>query len=573
VKLPEGWSSTTLDKLLVQIVGGGTPSKANTAFFRGIIPFMTVKDMKDRFPTDTIDHISNDAVKASATSVVPADTLIVATRMSLGKVARPRFETAINQDLKALFIAEGIDKTFIEHWWRWRSGHIQSLGTGTTVKGIRLEDIRSLEIDVPPAGEQKRIADKLDAALARVDACRERLDRVPFILKGFRQAVLAAATSGKLTEEWRTGNPTGTTGQSLLKEMRARHHAYSVSGLAKRARGVQGDEKKALGVQASKVPEPVEDTELSELPIGWTWSAGAEIVEPGAEIVYGIVQPGPKLPEGVPYIRGMDIENGKILEGQLLKTSPAIAARYSRSSLEGGDVLLGIIRATKVAIVPASLKGANITQGTARFRPSPAIRTRYLAIALEAPSTQRWLHAHYRGIDMPGLNLADVRRVPIPLPSLPEQDEIVRRVDALLSCADRLEVRYTAASAQVELLTPALLAKAFGGGLVPQDPNDEPASMLLERIRATRAAVGEKPARKARTERKPMQTTPTTDTLKEIIRGLPSDQFTFDDLRRQVSADYETLKDLVFALLSEAPASVKQVFDTEANTMRLVRVR
>src|SRR5205823_2252644 len=118
----------------------------------------------------------------------------------------------------------------------------------------------------------------------------------------------------------------------------------------------------------------------------------------------------------------------------------------------------------------------------------------------------------------------------------------------------------------------ALLAKAFCGELVPQDPHDEPASMLLERIRASRAAAGEKPARKVKSERRPMSTRLTTDTLKEIIRGLPTDRFTFDDLRRQVSADYETLKDLVFDLLSEAPASLKQVFDTEAKTMRLARV-
>jgi type I restriction enzyme S subunit len=97
--------------------------------------------------------------------------------------------------------------------------------------------------------------------------------------------------------------------------------------------------------------------------------------------------------------------------------------------------------------------------------------------------------------------------------------------------------------------------------------------VLLERIRATRAAAREKPPRKVRTERKPMMTKLTTDALKEIIRDLPTDQFTFDDLRRQVSADYETLKDMVFTLLSEAPASVKQVFDTDAKTMRLVRVK
>jgi type I restriction enzyme S subunit len=161
----------------------------------------------------------------------------------------------------------------------------------------------------------------------------------------------------------------------------------------------------------------------------------------------------------------------------------------------------------------------------------------------------------------------------VPLPSCEEQHEIVRRVEALFAYADRVEARYTAARAQVERLTPALLAKAFRGELVPQDPNDEPASVLLERIHASRAAAGEKPPRKVRTERKPMATTLTTDTLKEIIRGLPTDQFTFDDLRGQVSADYETLKDVVFALLSEAPASIKQVFDTEAKTMRLARVK
>jgi type I restriction enzyme S subunit len=132
-----------------------------------------------------------------------------------------------------------------------------------------------------------------------------------------------------------------------------------------------------------------------------------------------------------------------------------------------------------------------------------------------------------------------------------EQHEIVRRIEALFAYADRLETRYTAARAQVDRLTPTLLAKAFRGELVPQDPNDEPASVLLERIRATRAAADEKPPRKVRTERKPMATMLTTDTLKDIIRGLPTDQFTFDDLRGQVSADYETLKDLVFALLSE----------------------
>jgi len=85
-----------------------------------------------------------------------------------------------------------------------------------------------------------------------------------------------------------------------------------------------------------------------------------------------------------------------------------------------------------------------------------------------------------------GINIGDVRALQVPLPSREEQNEIVRRVEALFAYTDRLEARYTAARAQVERLTPALLAKAFRGELVPQDPNDEPASVLLERIRAAR---------------------------------------------------------------------------------------
>ena len=205
--LPMGWVKTTLDQIVDRIVGGGTPSKSNASFFRGSIPFMTVKDMTQRFPVDTQDHISEKAIEQSATTVVPRDTLIVATRMSLGKIVRPKFETAINQDLKALFLNENINKTFVEYWWRHKAKYIQSLGTGTTVQGIRLEAIRSLSIHVPPLNEQKHIADKLDTLLTRVDTCRSRLERIPLILKRFRQTVLAAATSGQLTEEWRRAKP------------------------------------------------------------------------------------------------------------------------------------------------------------------------------------------------------------------------------------------------------------------------------------------------------------------------------------------------------------------------------
>lgn len=325
-------------------------------------------------------------------------------------------------------------------------------------KRVPKDYLLSTEIPLPPLAEQQRIADKLDTLLARVDSCRDRLERVPAILKRFRQALLSSAIRGDLTRSWRQAHE--TTSSATAAEF--------------------GPDLSALDAGATRAALPLEEW-LTNIPSCWEIGRAASVVDPGSDIVYGIVQPGPKLTEGVPYVRGMDIVDGKIQVEQLLRTSPEIARRYARASIKGGDVLLGIIRATKVAVVPDSLDGANITQGTARFRPSPKILTRYLAAVLEAPETQRWLHGHYRGIDMPGLNLADVRRVPIPLPTISEQAEIVSRIDSLLALVDAMDARYQVARTHVERLTPALLEKAFRGELVPQgfegsvtDPDTQP---------------------------------------------------------------------------------------------------
>jgi type I restriction enzyme, S subunit len=347
-------------------------------------------------------------------------------------VCRPKLEVLHPRYLLALFKTQ----RFL------REG--ETLMTGSVGhKRVPKEYLLSTEVPLAPPDEQKRITEKLEALLLRVDACRDRLDRVPAILRRYREAVLSAAVRGRLTQEWRQtrsrGCPVGAT---------------------------KGEPDLApLKLDSKRTDENLQ-LWLSDLPSSWRVERASQVVDPGADIVYGIVQPGPKLEKGVPYVRGMDIVDGAILVEQLLRTSPEIAQRYSRASIKGGDVLLGIIRATKVAVVPDTLNGANITQGTARFRPSGRILTHYLATVLEAPETQRWLHGHYRGIDMPGLNLADVRRVPIPLPSLDEQAEIVKRVCALLALAEELENRVASARADVENLTPAIFGKAFRGELV-----------------------------------------------------------------------------------------------------------
>lgn len=202
VNLPSMWFKTSLGEVLLSIVGGGTPSKSNASYYQGNIPWMSVKDMNKNILKDTVDHISQEAVINSSTNVIPAGTPIIATRMSLGKIIIANFDSAINQDLKALFPASGINRDYLIGWYRSIARIIEELGTGTTVKGIRLEVLNSLEFPLPPLAEQKVIADKLDTLLAQVETTKAHLDRIPEILKIFRQSVLAAAVSGKLTEEW-----------------------------------------------------------------------------------------------------------------------------------------------------------------------------------------------------------------------------------------------------------------------------------------------------------------------------------------------------------------------------------
>jgi type I restriction enzyme S subunit len=223
-------------------------------------------------------------------------------------------------------------------------------------------------------------------------------------------------------------------------------------------------------------------------PRGWDLVTLRDLVQPDRPITYGILKPGPELDEGVPYVRVADFPNDKLALSAIRKTSPAIDQEFKRSRLKEGDILLSI-RGTvgRLVVIPSELVGANITQDSARLTIQSVVNRDYVLWFLRSDLAQSRMKGAVKGVAVRGINIGDVRALQVPLPSRQEQDEIVRRLEALFAFTDRLEARYNTTRAQVERLTPALLAKAFRGELVPQDPNDEPASVLLERIREARA--------------------------------------------------------------------------------------
>lgn len=455
-ELPPGWVDTRLDQVCELI--NGRAYKQPELLAHGKYPVLRVGN----FFSNRSWYYSD--LELEADKYCDTGDLLYAWSASFGPRIWDGGKAIYHYHIwKTRLDERAVSKRFLLHWFEWDKENIKSdHGTGSTMIHVTKGDMEARQVSLPPLPEQRRIVAKIDSLTGKSKRARDHLDHIPRLVEKYKQAVLAAAFAGQ--------------GRATPKRKKG---ALSVQEALERLL----EEHRELGT----ISDVGAAEALFKLPDHWQWTTAEAVVQPGAQIVYGIVQPGPKLATGVPYVRGTDIENGRIKLDQLLFTSKEIAKKYERASLQAGDILLGIIRATKVAIVPKELDGGNITQGTARFRPASLIRTDYLARWLEGARAQRWLHSKYRGIDMPGLNIRDVRQLPVPLPPLDEQEAIASGIDSAFAVIDRLAADAASACKLVDRLDQAVLAKAFRGELVPQDPTDEPASVLLERINAERS--------------------------------------------------------------------------------------
>lgn len=195
------------------------------------------------------------------------------------------------------------------------------------------------------------------------------------------------------------------------------------------------------------------------VPYTWKTQRLAEIVTDERPITYGIVLPGPDVPGGVPYIRVVDMENGDVHEERLRRTSSEIAEQYRRSAVLPGDLLLSIRgHVGRLAVVPQGLNGANITQDTARIALGHHCHPRYVFWYLHSPDAQRWMERNKKGVAVRGINLADVREIPVPLPPRPEQ----HRIAAILDKADAIRRKRQEAEDSSRELIPAIFRQTFG---------------------------------------------------------------------------------------------------------------
>ena len=352
---------------------------------------------------------------------------------------------ATNQGFKSFIFPQGIDNRYAYYQLKHIKPVAESLATGTTFKELSGAAAGKLPFLVAPYSEQKRIADKLDTVLARVDAVNERLARVAPLLKRLRQSVLAAATSGRLTEDWRI--------QNSAEEWQLR----SIDSLC---------------------------LSISDGPFGSNLKSD-DYTDQGARVVR--------------------LENIGHLSFDSTKQTFIALEKYEtlkKHTLTAGDLLFSsfVDEEVRVCEFPADIAEPTINKADCFCVrvDSSLVNRRFLAFRLACRGTYEALKSLVHGATRPRINLRQLRGFEVLVPSRDEQTEIARRVELLFAYADRLEARLRSAQTAANRLTPALLAKAFRGELVPQDPNDEPAAELLRRLAASAPATPKKRGRTAK---------------------------------------------------------------------------
>ncbi|WP_435249282.1 restriction endonuclease subunit S [Vibrio sp. nBUS_14] len=486
-ELPRSWLDVEIGSI-ADVVAGGTPKAKEESYFSIAgegIAWLTPADLSG-YKYKEISHgkrdISQLGLDNSSAKLMPAGSLLFSSRAPIGYVAIAANEIATNQGFKSFVFTQHIDSSYAYYYLKSIRGLAESRGTGTTFKELSGAMAKKLPFRLAPLNEQTRIANKLDSILAKVDKAQARLDKIPAILKRFRQSVLAAATSGELTKY--TTYHSGEYYRELKLEIESNTKSKKLKPLS------EGEVTLAHQLfDGVRWPQ-------------WNCYPLEMLVNVDRGIPYGIVQTGEHQEVGVPTIRCGDVKHLHIKTDALKIVSPEIEDKYARTRLKGREVLLAI-RGTvgNAAVVTDELidMQANISREVAMIPVRENINPHYIALLLQSPGGYRALAEKVRGVAQKGINLADVKRFVTPLPCLVEQGDIVQKVEELFLKANIVEKQYLDAKSRLDRLTQSILAKAFRGELVPQDPTDEPAEQLLERILKEREQA--KPKKKATKKR------------------------------------------------------------------------
>ncbi|HBH7926906.1 TPA: restriction endonuclease subunit S [Escherichia coli] len=461
-KLPEGWEQIEIGDI-ADVISGGTPKSGVAENFAPSgegVAWLTPADLsgyKEKYISHGARDLTTLGYSSCSAKLMPKGTILFSSRAPIGYVAIAANEIATNQGFKSFAFPSDIFPDYAYYFLRNIRHIAEEMGTGTTFKEISGSSAKTLPFVLVPFAEQKIIAEKLDTLLAQVDSTKARLEQIPQILKRFRQAVLNAAVTGTITQD--------------MQSTPSRRVKY-------------------LGLNIPNEWRICQISDISDVKGGKRLPKGETLTSENT---------------GHPYIRAGQLKNGTVQSEDQLYLQPSTQKLISRYIVSAGDIYITIVGACigDAGIIPEHYHNANLTENAAKIcNIHSNTLNKYLSIWLRSSHLQDIIHSEIKSGAQGKLALARIKTLPLILPPLPEQHEIVRRVEQLFTYADTIEKQVNNALARVNKLTQSILAKAFRGELTAQWRAENPdlisgensAAALLEKIKAERAASGGKKA-------------------------------------------------------------------------------
>jgi type I restriction enzyme S subunit len=497
-ELPKGWTIATVGELIsvdgIFIDGDWVESKDQDP--RGDVRLIQLADVGDGFYRNKSNrYLTHEkAIELNCTFLKPGDILVARMPDPLGRCCIfPGDKKSCVTVVDVCIVRTGSQGTN-PSWLMYTLNSPQirlvvaSLQSGSTRKRISRSNFAQIKLPVPPLPEQYRIVAKIEELFTELDAGVELLKKLKVKLKRYRQAVLKSAVEGSLTQEWRTANqdklePASILLERILKQRREKWEAEQLAKMEAQGKTPKDDSWKL------KYKEPIapDISELPELPDGWCWGTMEQL---STKVVDGVHKKPNYVSEGIPFITvrnltasyGIDFTNIKYI------TLDDHKLFCQRANPEKGDILITKDGTLGVTRVIKTDKEFSIFVSVAMMKPlKDYLNSDYLAAYITSPIGQNKSQKMGEGSGLKHLHLEDLRSMQFPIPPLTEQAQIIEAIEQIFSVTNQLEKTVDANLKRSEKLRQSILKQAFEGKLVPQDPNDEPAEKLLERIKAEKA--------------------------------------------------------------------------------------
>lgn len=414
------WKTVPLGDI-AHVQSGGTPSRGNQQYWNGNIPWVKISDIKSVYVTEAEEGITDLGLKNSSARIFPAGTILFTIFATIGRVGILKFDAATNQAIAGITPRAEIDHKFFYYALVQFSNKLIDQGKGVAQKNINLSILKTLPIPFPPLPEQKRIVAKLDTLFAHLDQLRSRLDKIPVLLKQFRQAVLTQAVTGKLTEEWRKG-----------KQLDLSYYRQLDDKIEHR------------------------ETVHIEIPLEWQWRSFSAV----ADVKSNLVPPLDYLEK--PLIAPDNIEpcTGNLLNQPLVKE---IMPKSPKHLFMTGDIIYSKIRPYLSKLIIADFEGLC----SADMYPIRAkISTKFLFFYMLSNEFLEFAVTAGTRTVLPKINQNELSIIPVPLPTIEEQEEIVRRIEFNFQLAARVQARHQILKGKLDRFPEMILSKSFCGELV-----------------------------------------------------------------------------------------------------------